>query len=347
MRLLAVLACALAGCQSEPFSCSDGVQDGVETGPDCGGGSCAACPTGAGCVVAADCATGRCAGGRCAPPPACDDGARDGDESDVDCGGGCGGCPIGAACRGGADCASATCAGGRCAAAPTCSDGIANGRETDLDCGGPDCPPCPTGAVCHGDTDCVTSICAGGLCQAPPCSDGMRDGAETDVDCGGADCPQCADGAACLLDGDCLSTTCTDGACQPRADPCSPGYHQDGGKLCVCDPATCGSCCDVSEGNVCGLAQVPSGNNCGAHGQSCFRCAIQDDLNCEHGVAGDYCALACDAGPCAGCCSGPELMQRFFCRHGDEDEACGVKGADCVVCPIGTHCTMGKCQPQP
>jgi len=47
----------------------------------------------------------------------CNDGAQNGDESDVDCGGSCTPCP-------------------------TCDDFILNGQETGLDCGGEDCPAC-------------------------------------------------------------------------------------------------------------------------------------------------------------------------------------------------------------
>ena len=41
----------------------------------------------------------------------CQNGVKDGDESDVDCGGSCPACPQGKLCGGGADCASGTCAG--------------------------------------------------------------------------------------------------------------------------------------------------------------------------------------------------------------------------------------------
>ncbi|MCB0654290.1 MAG: hypothetical protein KDC85_23625 [Saprospiraceae bacterium] len=50
-------------------TCSDGIQNGNETGVDCGG-DCAACPT-------------------------CDDGIMNGDETGVDCGGSCDPCPEG------------------------------------------------------------------------------------------------------------------------------------------------------------------------------------------------------------------------------------------------------------
>jgi hypothetical protein len=44
-------------------------------------------------------------------PPACRDGVRDGDESDVDCGGSCAACPDGKSCNGPLDCVSGLCAG--------------------------------------------------------------------------------------------------------------------------------------------------------------------------------------------------------------------------------------------
>ena len=51
-----------------PPSCTDGIQNGDETGVDCGGSSCPACPT-------------------------CTDGIQNGDETGVDCGGSCAPCP--------------------------------------------------------------------------------------------------------------------------------------------------------------------------------------------------------------------------------------------------------------
>ena len=95
-------------------SCDDGIQNGDETGLDCGG-NCATCP-------------------------GCDDGELNGDENGIDCGGSCAACPtcidgIQNGDETGLDC------GGNCAACPTCIDGIQNGDETGLDCGGR-CPEC-------------------------------------------------------------------------------------------------------------------------------------------------------------------------------------------------------------
>jgi hypothetical protein len=102
-------------------TCNDGVQNGDETGIDCGG-SCAACPTCNDGVQNAD-ETGVDCGGSCAACPTCSDGIQNGDETGVDC-------------------------GGSCAACPTCSDGIQNGDETGVDCGG-SCAPCGGGGCSY------------------------------------------------------------------------------------------------------------------------------------------------------------------------------------------------------
>ncbi|PHI21304.1 hypothetical protein CEQ90_02580 [Lewinellaceae bacterium SD302] len=101
------------------FNCNDGIQNGSETGVDCGGPDCVACPT-------------------------CNDGVQNGSETGVDCGGpDCVACPT---CNDGVQNGSEAgvdCGGPDCVACPSCSDGIQNGNETGVDCGGPDCAACP------------------------------------------------------------------------------------------------------------------------------------------------------------------------------------------------------------
>ena len=99
-------------------TCSDGIQNGTETGVDCGG-SCSAC-------VAA---------------PTCSDGVKNGTETGVDCGGSCSACVAAPTCSDGVQNGTETgvdCGGScvACVAAPTCSDGVKNGTETGVDCGG-------------------------------------------------------------------------------------------------------------------------------------------------------------------------------------------------------------------
>ncbi|MBC6993970.1 M14 family zinc carboxypeptidase [Neolewinella lacunae] len=105
-----------------PATCTDGIQNGDETGVDCGGSACSPCPT-------------------------CTDGIQNGDETGVDCGGPA--CPACPSCNDGIlnnGETSVDCGGPNCAACPTCTDGIQNGDETGVDCGGA-CTPCETGCA--------------------------------------------------------------------------------------------------------------------------------------------------------------------------------------------------------
>ena len=104
---------------------------------------------------------------------------------------------------------------------PTCDDGILNGDETGVDCGG-SCPACATcdDGILNGDE---TGVDCGGSCAAcPTCNDGILNGDETGVDCGGscAACATCDDG---LQNGDETGIDCG-GSCDPcETGPCSYG----------------------------------------------------------------------------------------------------------------------------
>ena len=147
-----------------PPSCNDGIQNGQETGMDCGGGGCTPCPAGQGCGFAGDCLSQVCLGGTC-QVPSCSDDVLNGSETDTDCGGpDCGPCEAGDSCGDFPDCASGICSGGTCQM-PTCSDGIQNGEETDVDCGGSSCGGCGAGESCHLNSDCVSGNCDSHICQ--------------------------------------------------------------------------------------------------------------------------------------------------------------------------------------
>jgi hypothetical protein len=168
-------------------------------------------PAAIACTQASDCPSNVCnqAKGVC-EPFTCTDGARNGDESDLDCGGLCGACEDTKACKVAADCRSAVCTGMKCQA-PTTTDGVKNGTETDADCGGGNgAPLCPDGKTCAARSDCTSDVCAGGVCTAPTPADGAQNGTETDVDCGGPTAARCSDTLKCLIDGDCKSDVCKD-----------------------------------------------------------------------------------------------------------------------------------------
>ena len=88
---------AACGAPADP-TCDDGIQNGDETGVDCGG-SCAPCaePTCDDGVQNGDETGVDCGGSACPSCPAtCEDGIQNGDETGVDCGGSaCAPCPTG------------------------------------------------------------------------------------------------------------------------------------------------------------------------------------------------------------------------------------------------------------
>ncbi len=233
----------------ENETCADCVHNGLETDVDCGGDACPPCELGQLCSNGADCTTGTCEAGLCAPQvlacsepdpenPSCGDCERNGLETGIDCGGdACPPCELGAACATGADCVTGTCDAGQCAPQvlacsrldpdnPSCGDCVENGAETDVDCGGDACPPCQLGADCSVGADCASGACGAGQCvrferRCPPsadpdnptCADCVTNGAETDEDCGGDACAPCDSGQACLAAADCSSGTCDEQVC--------------------------------------------------------------------------------------------------------------------------------------
>ncbi len=185
-------------------TCNDGVQNGDETGVDCGG-SCPACP----------------------PNPTCSDGIQNGDETSVDCGGSCPACP----CNGNTITltivldnypeettwsivnanGNSIASGGTYANQPDgstvieslcisngCYDFVINDSYGDGIC-------CTYGVGSYSLTGSNgTTLASGGefgssestnFCindgPAPTCNDGTQNGNETGVDCGGPDCTPC------------------------------------------------------------------------------------------------------------------------------------------------------------
>ena len=141
----------IEGCStgSGGSTCNDGIQNGNETGIDCGGPDCAACPTCNDGVMNGNETGIDCGGPDCAACDSCNDGIQNGNETGIDCGGpDCAACPT---CNDGVMNGGETgidCGGPDCAACDSCNDGVMNGNETGVDCGGPDCPACPTGGAC-------------------------------------------------------------------------------------------------------------------------------------------------------------------------------------------------------
>lgn len=189
------------GNQCVPATCGDGTKNGDETDTDCGGGTCPPCGVGDDCQEGSDCTSKVCGGGgtqKTCQPPSCDDGVKNGQETDQDCGGGgpapCPRCEDLKQCNTPADCQSGvcTCAGQNCqplCQVPTCTDGVKNGNEVQPDCQGNCVGTCDPGELCEEGSDCGSNVCGGGVCH--DCTDGIQNVLETGVDCGGPVCPAC------------------------------------------------------------------------------------------------------------------------------------------------------------
>ncbi|MFW6369383.1 MAG: hypothetical protein ACOC0J_02250, partial [Myxococcota bacterium] len=322
---------------------------------DCGGPDCPPCPEHYTCEVDADCQMDVCKEGICdaTEDDHCENGVKDGDETDIDCGGSCPGCPMGYGCEEHDDCASEgiifiNCNENICGGIATCEDYSQNGHETDVDCGGPYCYPCGDGASCQSDEDCASGTCDQGACTAPDytCDNDVKDGYETDVDCGGPVCGPCPDGHACTFSSDC-ETWCDQGAC---GDTCNDGvqnvYETDvdcGGG--VCSPCDIGKGCEEDDdcfSEVCADGICDLAPTCGDGDQN----DEETDVDCGGPAcvpcdAGDSCLVNSD---CAtGKCSEDQecIYTVRYLQSSDASTTCDAPGAavtiftDVTLSPLG------------
>ncbi len=251
----------------------------------------------------------------CADPggPTCSDGAKNQDETDVDCGGAtCNACALGQACTQNSDCVSNVCDPGSntCAAAPTCSDNVKNGTETDVDCGG-GCPPCAVGGACMQNGDCVTNVCnpATQTCSAmPTCMDGIKNQNETDIDCGGM-CGPCAVGQDCTTNADCSS-----GNCDPATKTCvAMATCMDGIKNQNETDIDCGGVCpDCNVGQTCTMNSDCMSNTCNTGGTN--TCVPAGTPTCNDAAKNqDETDIDCGGAVCGPCAIGEGCKQASDC----------------------------------
>ncbi len=268
------LNCADGKCVGA--SCTNKLQDGKETGIDCGG----TCPTrcdGEPCAKNDDCQSTTCAPDKtCAPP------------GTKTCGVGLPNpCENGEVCLQDRDCRTDYCRALACQAAPPSvhQDGRRNGGETDIDCGGTAAPDslCAAGRRCKVSDDCI-STCTGGFCDTPGPTDGKKNNGETDVDCGGPSAPKCLVGGACLGASDCMLLACT-------ANLCVTPTASDGVKNGLESDVDCGGG-TVTEGAVSYTApRCKDDRGCGADA---------DCLSAGCSPAGKCVARSCDTAETAG-----------------------------------------------
>ncbi len=201
----------------------------------------------------------------------CDDGAQNGDESDIDCGGSCLACADGQLCNDNPDCSSGNCDAGTCAPPDPCTNGVLDEGETDIDCGGT-CGPCDVGQMCLVNEDCLGD-CVDGLCEPPECLE--------DIDCE----PQ---------NNECAIYTCVDYACVGEA-------MNEGGD---CVAGLC-STQDICTDGVCGggmqtdCSNLDSGCNigvCNPEDGMCITEMAANDTPCQALGCGD--TALCTDGVC-------------------------------------------------
>ena len=341
-------------------TCEDGVQNGGETGVDCGGPDCPDCPTCEDGVQNGDETGVDCGGPDCPDCPTCEDGVQNGDETGVDCGGpDCPDCPT---CEDGVQNGDETgvdCGGPNCPDCPTCEDGVQNGDETGVDCGGPNCPDCPTceDGVQNGDETGVD--CGGPDCPdcpvEPTCTDGIQNGQETGVDCGGPDCAPCScTGTEVTLliqldnfpqetrweikqDNSVIAQGGTYGDLPDRSIVTEEFCLLDGCyDLVFYDTYGDGICCTYGEGyyqlslNSNGTV-LATGSNFGSVQSTNFCVGEPDAPSCEDGVQnGDETGIDCGGSECPSCPTEPSCDDGF--QNGDETGIdCG--GSSCPDCP--------------
>lgn len=271
--------------------CGDGIQNGDETGLDCGPATCGRC-NGEDCGVGGDCESGFCVDGVCC------DGACDGLCQSCNQDGAVGTCspvPVGtpddtgANGKCGADAGGCGVTQGYC----RCRDGVANGDETDVDCGGATCGrECGTGHVCIAATDCISGYCVdgyccGSLCDAPckACNLSGREGLCSPVDVGTADSQNCSSSQACSSAGTCA---------QAEGESCDNG-SECASNRCSGNNGTCLVC--GAGGVTCTGGKVCIGGAC--YGKAGQGEACPSNMVCDSGYCID--GVCCDT-PCIGLC---------------------------------------------
>ncbi len=247
-----------------PGTCSDGVQNGTETGIDCGG-LCAPCqdlcigvvcqPSDA-CHIAGACnpQTGACSNPIAPFGTACDDGDA---------------CTLGDSCSAGLclPTSAVTCAASdQCHAAGTCDSSTGVCSNPPL----PDATPCNDGDACTQTDSCQAGVCVGQNPVVCPASDQCHGEGVCNSVTGACSNPALPDG-----------TLCNDGSLCATNDACQAG-------ICVGTPVVCAASDSCHLAGVCDLATGQCSNPLAPEGSAC-----SDGNSCSGGDA-------CIVGACTG-----------------------------------------------
>ena len=362
-------------------ACDNGVNDGGETGTDCGG-ECGPCDNGSPCAGARDCTSGVCYDvdadgmGECT---SCFDSVLSPDEAGIDCGPACDRqCSLDSGCLVDSDCISGmctadantvlTCTAPAPDAGTDCADSAQGSAESGVDCGG-ECQQlyglqCADGAGCFGDLDCRSGTCiwdeAAGAGTCVSCSDQVLNGFESDVDCGGSGCSPCIaafqTANTCSQTQDCeVGYICADAAVGQPAG--TPTFCTRPGQSCNidsdCGSGDCSNLRSVSQGQCVSCSDnarngLETDVDCG--GQCAAKCAESGSCSIDGDCASGYCRRQSRADR-GGVCAALDQNVLDLCANGASDPfEPGVDcGGDCVlsgrVCELGDSCWYdGDCR---
>lgn len=337
----------------EPMNAACGVNSACNATGQCGCANDAACtapntcgggnpgtPTFCGCTLKSCAAVNKTCGtvtDGCFSTQSCDNSAKDGTETDVDCGGGggCGAkCAAGKQCSAGSDCGTGNCADGVC-----CNTACAG-----------TCQACTT-AKKGGGADGVCGSIAVGLPDSAPVCGGTKacDGANNCKKVDGQTCaagPECVSGSC--ADGVCCNTTCN-GTCL-ACTAALKGSGNDGvcGNIPINLPDTSATttCAGTSSCDGNGVCKKNVGQPCGT-GAQCVNGNCVDGACCGSASCGtcQSCNLAGNAGTCTNITSGnPDTNPANTCTNGSVCDGGGMcKKVNGQTCAINPDCVMGNC----
>lgn len=297
--------------------------------------------------------------------PTCQNGGKDGNETDADCGGGaCNSCAVDKRCKSTVDCAGqATCIAGVCRV-DSCVNGVRDKDETGVDCGGSCTLKCALNQTCRVGTDCASGFCSkAGLCVATSCTDGLRNGNETGADCGGS-CGKCPTGTASSVASDCASgfsngTHCVATSCEDRIRSGGETDRDCGGNT-GCYRCSVGLACTQNSDCVAGL-QCTAGRCAPIPAPTCDdRIVNQNETDVDCGGSCKKCDAAkrcnvaadCESSICAAE-GGNKVCRPARCD--DQVKNGGETGIDCggtsscarcaagQACSVGSDCLTGVC----
>lgn len=267
----------------------------------------------------------------------CIDGARNGDETGVDCGGiFCKKC-TGSKCKNDGDCRSSGCIDGACKAPDNKTCGVGTRSQ------------CSNGGACELDADCSTDVCEKAICIAAPQGvhvDGRRNGGETGVDCGGsvASTRKCVGGEKCATSEDCI------GACEPDLNCAAPG-PQDGkqnneetdqdcggpnapgcaaGKLCLSSTDCAFAYCPEPESGSPRACVTPRNDDEIVNGTETDKdCGGGAPTNAPRCAVGGTCKLDSDCANNGGCNYLKTCVEGPSCNPHFGGDTCGTVGDSC------------------